>query len=151
MAVKEVVKTEYHTDDGSVFEDKLSADKHDLAVSAGTTTAAVDAQVAIIASVHTADFEAAFESALAGGPVLPTEDAIRRLAALFIFARRPQVTPEKSTAALSGTLAAAPVSADQVSTLADNLAKLNAAPAPAPEPEVAPEAPKPDIFAHNRG
>ena len=142
MAVKEVVKTEYHTDDGSVFEDKLSADKHDLAVSAGTTAAAVEAQVAILASFHTADLDAAFESAVAGGPVLPTEDAIRRLAALFLFARRPAAVdpaPKAPAAAVAGAA---------VGTLADNLAKLNAA--PAPEPEVAPEAPKPDIFAHNR-
>ena len=144
MAVKEVVKTEYHTDDGSVFEDKLSADKHDLAVSAGTTTAAVEAQAAIVASFHTADLDASFESAVAGGPVLPIEDAIRRLAALFLFARRPVDPAQKAPAAA--------VTGAAVGTLADNLAKLNAAPAPAPapEPEVAPEAPKPDIFAHNR-
>jgi hypothetical protein len=137
MAVKEVVKTEYHTDDGSVFEDKLSADKHDLAVSAGTTTAAVEAQAAILTSFHTADLDAAFESAVAGGPVLPTEDAIRRLAALFLFARRP-----------AAVRPATAVTGEAVGALADNLSKLNAA--PAPEPEVAPEAPKPDIFAHNR-
>lgn len=147
MAVKEVVKTEYHTDDGSVFEDKLSADKHDLAVSAGTTTAAVEAQAAILAGFHTADLDAAFESAVAGGPVLPTEDAIRRLAALFLFARRPAAPPATKKDPADP---AAAVTGAAVGTLADNLAKLNAAPAPAPEPEVAPEAPKPDIFAHNR-
>jgi len=161
MAVR--VVTKYVTDDGVEHADKLSADKYDLATSAGTTTAAVEAQVAIVAGIKTADVDAAFEAAIAGAPALPAEDAIRRLSALFLYARH---KPDPSAAAKkpaapdgAGPAAAAAVSVTtgSVSGLAENLAALNnladsetKAPAPAPAPVDQPDPPKPDIFAHNR-
>lgn len=139
MSVKKIAA--YQTSDGIVHLDEMTAEKHELALQAGTTADRVGLFATLLADAKAGDIEGAFEAVIKDGPLHPVEEAVRWLAGVFQFGRA-----QHKIRAATDAVASDPTGDDKDEE--DEEAQQAPAPTPAPAPATVaiPEDPRPNIF-----
>lgn len=144
MAIKQIMK--FRTEDGAEFEDGTSAGKHDLAISAGTTTDALGLLGTILSDAKRQDIEAAFTAVVDGGPIHPIEEALRHFADVFALGRRIRAEEAEVGQAPRPDVNSPAYLSAQAEIIERMAAIPDRARALMPALTVAPEAPRPNIF-----